>query len=731
VAEKPKDQKASGIGVSKKAMDTSSKANSLGSGSVKKFEAPEKLKKMIEKDKKPDFKLKSFHQTRKLAVVKYAVKKRYTVSQKPQETAIEPPVAKTKTQANTDNRTRYVNFSLKNKKHDIKPQKTALVSEENKISETFQQQNIALTAVQNTLDKPEIQPTPSGREKILRNVFRLKQVKNTKEREVKRSRSYHTRALNAARAFAAEASLAVGKISEAADPDKKVRNENLGDEIGHKAQEYTQFSYTAANRLLDIAASDVKKQVEEEVTKLFTFKPKGTETASYRPPVDSKLKDLTLKSEPAAFSKQATTNAIQKEATKKLAKETGKQATAKVSQRAAQKAAKQAAKKAAKKAAQQAAVRRAAASAAAKTSAKTAVATAGGAATGGVLTVVMIAYEAVRWFAKPKNSAMFIMVVLMFLLLPIIAIFMMLSAALYPFNTIVTFIEDAFGNKIEQVEEVDMPGQSIEYYLNIEKKVVEDEQAAIDEAKIYDDSSIPEDAIVPDEHGNYNLTEAQKAEFVASGTIPYFAPVFEGIRWKGTPPPEPFKSQWNSEEGKTDAEALEPPEELYMQMLSTLSSDRQFLDEDEMTEYIPPEECEAFFNSLPFWEWSSWQETYYCEGCVHIEWTETVTRTVSHTNRDTGEIIVTTYTEEVPYEINFCPGHIFIVMDIQLDTDEFENIPDEYYSMDRVWDKLWGTPLEGESEEDAKKRREDGVKAYKEILKQMEKDLKDYEKTKT
>jgi hypothetical protein len=729
VADKPKDPKAGGIGVSKKVMDTSSKANSLGSGSVKKYEAPEKLKKKTDKvkDKKPDFKLKSFHQTRKLAVVKYAVKKRYSVSQTPKETTIEPPVVKPKPQANTDNRTRYVNFSLKNKKHDIKPQKTALVDEDKKVNETFQQQNIALTAVQNTLDKPEIHPTPSGREKILRNVFRLKQVKNTKEREVKRSRSYHTRALTAAKTFATEASMAVGKISEAVDPDKKVRSENLGDEIGHKAQEYAQFSYSAANRLLDIAAPDVKNQIEEEVTKLFTFKPKGTETSSYRPPVDSKLKDLTLKSEPAAFSKQMA----QKEATKKLAKETGKQATAKASQKAAQKTAKQAAKKAAKKAAQQAAVRRAAASAAAKTSAKAAVATAGGAATGGVLTVVMIAYEAVRWFAKPKNSAMFIMVVLMFLLLPIIAIFMMLSAALYPFNTIVTFIEDAFGNKIEQVEEVEMPGQSIEFYLEIEKKVVEEEQAAIEEAKIYDDSAIPEDAIVTDEHGNYNLTEAQKAEFVASGTIPYFAPVFEGIRWKGTPPPEPFKSQWNSEEGKTDAEALEPPEELYMQMLSTLSSDRQFLDEDEMTEYIPPEECEEFFNSLPFWEWASWQETYYCEGCVHIEWTETVTRTVSHTNRDTGEITVTTYTEEVPYEIDFCPGHIFIVMDIQLDTDEFENIPDEYYSMDRVWDKLWGMPLEGETEEDAKKRREDGVKAYKEILKQMEKDLKDYEKTKT
>jgi hypothetical protein len=722
VAEKPKDPKAGGIGVSKKAMDTSLKANSLGSGSVKKFESPEKLKKKIEKDKKPDFKLKSFQQTRKLAVVKYAVKKRYTVSQKPQETAVEPPVVKTKPQANTDNRTRYVNFSLKNKKHDIKPQKTALVDEDKKVNETFQQQNIALTAVQNTLDKPEIHPTPTGREKILRNVFRLKQVKNAKEREVKRIRNYHTRALTAAKTFAAEASLAVGKISEAVDPDKKVRNENLGDEIGHKAQEYAQFSYSAANRLLDIAAPDVKKQVEEEVTKLFTFKPKGTETASYRPPVDSKLKDLKLTGEPAAFSKQMA----QKEATKKLAKETSKQG-----RKQAAKASQKAAKKAAKKAAQQAAVRRAAASAAAKTSAKVTVATAGGAATGSVLTIVMIAYEAVRWFAKPKNSAMFIMVVLMFLLLPIIAIFMMLSAALYPFNTIVTFIEDAFGNKIEQVEEVDMPGQSIEFYLDIERQVVEEEQAAIEEAKIYDDSSIPEDAIVPDEHGNYNLTEAQKAEFVASGTVPYFAPVFEGIRWKGTPPPEPFKSQWNSEEGKTDAEALEPPEELYMDMLSTLSSDRQFLDEDEMTEYIPPEECEAFFNSLPFWEWASWQETYYCEGCVHIEWTETVTRTVSHTNRDTGEITVTTYTEEVPYEIDFCPGHIFIVMDIQLDTDELNNVPDEYYSMDRVWDKLWGTPLEGETEEDAKKRRDDGVKAYKEILKQMEKDLKDYEKTKT
>jgi hypothetical protein len=80
MADKPKDPKASGIGVSKKAMDTSSKANSLGTGSVKKFETPEKLKKKIEKDKKPDFKLKSFHQTRKLAVIKYAVKKRYTVS---------------------------------------------------------------------------------------------------------------------------------------------------------------------------------------------------------------------------------------------------------------------------------------------------------------------------------------------------------------------------------------------------------------------------------------------------------------------------------------------------------------------------------------------------------------------------------------------------------------------------------------------------------------------------
>jgi hypothetical protein len=340
-----------------------------------------------------------------------------------------------------------------------------------------------------------------------------------------------------------------------------------------------------------------------------------------------------------------------------------------------------------------------------------------------------------------------------------------------------------------------MPGQAIEYYLNLEKQLVTDEKAVIEEAKkdkgssskpplkdgmsdaydaaaardgmnqwayedavaggydnynytdpvtgasmmantadgapVFDDSSYRVPVLETDKDGNYMLSDEQKQDFKLNGGMPYVAPVFGGIRWKGTAPPEPFKSQWDNEEGKTDATELNPPNDIYQQMLSTLSADRQFMEEDEITDYLSPDLCTSFFNSLPLWKFNTWQESYSCEGCVHIEWSETVMVTSTHKDPETGKETTSAHEVTTFYEMTLCPSHIFNVLDIQLDSDPIENKPDEYYDIDRVWDKLWSTPLEGETEEDTEKRRKDGVEAYEDIIDEMGKDLKEYEKVKT
>jgi hypothetical protein len=277
------------------------------------------------------------------------------------------------------------------------------------------------------------------------------------------------------------------------------------------------------------------------------------------------------------------------------------------------------------------------------------------------------------------------------------------------------------------------------FYVNPFTGVVETRNTA-DGAPPFDSSGFMPDELVPGADGTVNITAEQAAAFGLSGDDTegggggggggggsgfFIAPIFEGYRWKGSPPPK-FADQWDNSEGVTDSEGIKPPEDIYKDMLATFSSNRQFLPESDIKEYLDPDEVAAFFNSLPFWEWAVWSETYKCNGCITIKWIETVTTTT--TDPVTG--VTTTTTEEVEKEILFCPGHIYNVGDVQLDNDLINKVTDQHYNMDRVWDKVWGTPHvdeeTGEATEtqaEADKRRKDGVKAYKDILKQMIKDL--------
>lgn len=228
---------------------------------------------------------------------------------------------------------------------------------------------------------------------------------------------------------------------------------------------------------------------------------------------------------------------------------------------------------------------------------------------------------------------------------------------------------------------------------------------------------------MPDEDGKYRVSQDQHE----SGDIPFIPPVYEGIRWKGTPPRDPFDKQWDKNEGVTDATSIDIPEELFVKMLATLTADRQFVPEEQITEHLNPDLVKTFFNSLPFWTWSSVIEIYYCEGCFEYSWYEVQEKDKSTDYDEDLGTDVTSYTiTAVEHVEKICPGHVYNRLDIQLDSNPLINIPEEYYNMDRVWDMLWGTPKQGETQEDADKRREEGVKTQKEIEEQMLKDLEDY-----
>jgi hypothetical protein len=389
--------------------------------------------------------------------------------------------------------------------------------------------------------------------------------------------------------------------------------------------------------------------------------------------------------------------------------------------------------------------------------------------------------------------------IFMIIISVIVSLVIVIGAVLYPFTVVFEYVDGIFNPM-----PVKSQGESINYYLNLEKDYVSEEQAELDAAlsysgggsapvkpgmeralsaaaildmvnqssyqeaydngwdyyfytdpitgaygeasvdsgaPVFDDSSYRMETFLPDANGNIYLTPEQAAQYALEGSNsggggggggsgkPYVPPIYEGVRWKGTPPRSPFNRDWDSSEGDTDAESISPPDEIYLDMLATFASDRQFKNGDEMTMYIEPNELKSFFNSLPLWEWAAWKETYYDEGCITIHWIETVT---TYTYDEHGNVTGSS-TEEVPMEELICPGHIYSVGDVQLDTDSIENIPSEYYNMDRVWDNIWGTPHLGESGEvletqaEADKRRKDGVKAQKDVKKQMKKDLKDYE----
>jgi hypothetical protein len=158
-----------------------------------------------------------------------------------------------------------------------------------------------------------------------------------------------------------------------------------------------------------------------------------------------------------------------------------------------------------------------------------------------------------------------------------------------------------------------------------------------------------------------------------------------------------------------------------MQMLSTLCADRGLKEaEDE----LDTDEVKNFFNALPIWQFNAFSETRSCigEDCCSYQWKEIISHSYSYENED-GETVSGASYETVIHTETFCAGHIFDVLDIQLDSDPMQKIPDEFYNLDRVWEKEWNTLREGETEAEAAKRMKDGEKYYKDILKQMKKDV--------
>jgi hypothetical protein len=383
---------------------------------------------------------------------------------------------------------------------------------------------------------------------------------------------------------------------------------------------------------------------------------------------------------------------------------------------------------------------------------------------GGVAVSILNALKMSGRALVPENSSMLAVLfggVFMIIMLVIIVMIIAAIAILYPMQAVGQWVDGIFHST-----PVQYPGQAAAYYMEIEQSVGDEQNAAIakleskpssgggidlpsldaynDAKSAYDESmsEFESTGTYTDADGNTvighpdstSVTTAKSAydsdlesygvvvgddgsiTVKDGGSLPPMSPVYEGTRWLGSwkSPPSEYMNV-PPDNGQTDAESVELSDEFKMQMLSTLCADRgvrienkTLADDDE----LDTDEVKSFFNALPLWTFDSYDQiVYHKVGCMSYE--QEVTTAITTTDPVTG--VSTTTTETTTKTVRYCPGHIFTVMNLQLDTDPLKTKTDEIYSIDREWDKIWST---------SGKSRKRGENYYKDIFKQMGKDVK-------
>jgi hypothetical protein len=379
-----------------------------------------------------------------------------------------------------------------------------------------------------------------------------------------------------------------------------------------------------------------------------------------------------------------------------------------------------------------------------------------------------MAAEGAKKLSKENSSGMSGLMVAgvagMFLLLtlPVIA-FMIIAQAMYPFSYVYELVDEL--NDIWERREIATPREAIEVYIDIEKEIIdlanqhiaglgggggegggsgENPMGDIDLEKWYEEGVpayyewwgeevrrnakgittefdySPYQKEYPtykvDDEG-YIITDDGEGNLITESSKPDLPPKYEATIFYGT---EKWGDFEFDHEGKTDAERV--PEMNLPEILSTHIADRAL---NETEEDFMPDEFREAFDSYDLWEIRDWTEAKSCGGCANYTYTIKVTEKGYDEEGDWFE-----RDKMVSGSGTTCPGHIFTVIDIQLDSDPIENIPDEYMSPERIQKKLWGYDKDLDPDGDGIDENgntegtlKEGQSIYKEILKQMKKDL--------
>jgi hypothetical protein len=201
-----------------------------------------------------------------------------------------------------------------------------------------------------------------------------------------------------------------------------------------------------------------------------------------------------------------------------------------------------------------------------------------------------------------------------------------------------------------------------------------------------------------DDHGNIMTTTSDGTPLNGDGSVePDLTPQFMGGKWSET----------------TDSEGI--PELYLTEFLAVHCAERAVRGTEAD---LMPEDITNAFLSYDLWQISSWQEHYNCPGCVtYTYWAE-----VTYTNDDGTE-----YTTMERFTSLICRGHYYNVVDVQLDN----------YSVEAVQKKLWEYDSEldpdGDGTDDngnTKKTLKEGKSLYKDVLKEINEELKNAEKAK-
>jgi hypothetical protein len=410
--------------------------------------------------------------------------------------------------------------------------------------------------------------------------------------------------------------------------------------------------------------------------------------------------------------------------------------------------------------------------AAAKAGTGAAVKAGAGAATGGVATLVLLGLDVLGSGAKKlggaivgeenKSSMNIVMIISAALLMaaPVILIVLIIASALTPFSYFYELIDGVWTKQTAEY-----PAQAIQVYIDVQKDVIGDTNSLIsglmgggggsgvanpmdtvDMEKWENGGSTafmrwltdewiramngepptefdytPYQKTYPtymiDEHGNIITNNPDGTALggteVSLNVVPSVAPKYMGAIWYGTTSDSGFEF---NPDGKTDAERV--PEEKYLEFLTTHCVDRAIkgIETDLM-----PNDFRSAYVGYNLWNFRAWQETQYCDGCVSYTYWHEVEYEYTDSEGDKHE---GTRIEKATAVM--CPGHIWDVLNLQLDSDPKETIPDEFFNVDNVQKALWTydetLDEDGDGTDDngnTKKTLKEAQKIYKDTLKEI------------